>query len=263
MQESIMSISERMEKYASVTIEDPELRWFSVYVITNELNGKNYVGQAISHIKTKDKYKPYGSEGRLLAHFREANSNKEHQCTYLNNAIREYGPENFSVHTIYNCSKKKIDELEIKAIQDYDSMYPNGYNIMRGGRKIEGYIEKDVSIPRKSPSLEHKKEMSERTRKLMTDKKMQLCMSHFIDNDIKLKKFDEYIKKGKDYDSYECYMLQFTKGKRPFRAIFGGQYITLTESFNKCKEFYNELKENLAKHLDAGNALESEDTTQY
>lgn len=261
--ETFKTLAEKIEKYESINIEEPELRWFTIYVITNNVDGKQYVGQAISHIKIKNKYKPYGPEGRLIAHFREANSNKEHQCTYLNNAIREHGEENFTVETIYKCSKKRVDELEIKAIQDYDSMFPNGYNIMRGGRKIEGYIEKDVSIPRKSPSLEHRLQMAERTRKLMTDKKMELCITYFIDNNITLKGFNAYIKKGKDYDSIECYMLQFNNDKRPLRAIFGGQHTTLDESLNRCKDFYDELKENLAKHLVAGNALESEDTTQH
>lgn len=256
-----MSIKERIEKYESINIPSPDLRWFVIYVITNNVNNKQYVGQAISHLKVKNKYVPYGAEGRLKAHFREANSKKKHQCAYLNNAIREYGTENFTVHTIFNCSKKKIDELEIQSIQEYNSMYPNGYNIMRGGRKIEGYIEKDVSIPRKSPSLEHRLEMSERTRAFMRNKKMNQCIDHF--RTIKLEQMKFYLKQGRDKDGYECYMLDFKRGNKPIRAIFGGQHITLEVSLTKCNEFYNELKQNLAKHLDAGKSLESENTTQH
>jgi len=254
-----LSIKERIEKYESINIPHPDLRWFDVYVITNNINNKQYVGQAISHLKVKNKYKPYGAEGRLKAHFREANSNKKHQCAYLNNAIREYGKENFTVHVIFNCSKKKIDELEIQSIQEYGTMYPNGYNIMRGGRKIEGYIEKDSSIPRKSPSLEHRLEMSARTRAFIRNKKMNQCLDYF--RTIKLEKIDSYLKQGRDNDGYDCYMLSFKGGKIPIRAIFGGQHITLEESLTMCKEFYSELNKNLAKHLDAGKSLESESTT--
>ncbi len=248
-----LTVTERFNKYSSINITDPELRWYVVYVITNNVNNKQYVGQAVSHIKCKNKYIPYGAEGRLKAHFLEANSNKEHQCTALNNAIREHGKENFTVDPIYNCSKKKIDELEIKAIQDYNSMFPNGYNIMRGGRKIEGYIEKDASIPRKSPSLEHRLEMAERTRAFMRNKKMNQCLEYF--KTTKLLVIQSYLKQGKDKDGFDCYMLNFRGGESPIRAIFGGQHISLENSLKKCNEFYAELKEKLAKHLDAGNSL--------
>jgi hypothetical protein len=235
----------------NVKLDKPDKRWYVIYVITNNIDEKKYIGQAISHIKIKEKYLPYAAEGRLIAHFREANSNKIHQCAYLNNAIRQHGKENFTVKTIVECEKHEVDALEIKYIQQYNSMFPNGYNIMRGGRKIDGYLEKG-NVPRKTVSIEHRLEMAERTRNYRRKQKMEACLEHFKD-DIFFS-FERYIEKTIDKDGYECWMLSFVRGNKPLRAIFGGQHITLDESYIKCREFYDELEENLAKHLDAGNS---------
>jgi group I intron endonuclease len=235
-----------------IKLDTPEDRWYVIYVITNNVDNKQYVGQAVSHIKIKEKYIPYGAEGRLLAHFREANSKKVHQCAYLNNAIRDHGKENFTVKTLVECEKEQVDELEIKYIQEFNSMFPHGYNIMRGGRKIDGYIEKG-NVPRKSPELHHKLEMAERTRNYRKKQKMEACLEYFKSGNI-LFSFERYIEKTIDKDGYECWMLSFLTGKKPLRAIFGGKHITLDESYIKCREFYDELEEILAKHLDAGNS---------
>lgn len=254
----------------SQVIYDPTYRWFMIYRITNTTNNKVYVGQAISHLKTLKKegnckYIPYGAEGRWKAHYREANSNKKHQCTYLNNAIRQDGVDAFTVELLAECNKEQIDEYEIKYIQEHNSMFPNGYNIMRGGRKIEGYVERG-NVPRKTVSDQEKLNQSERTRLHNRKLKMQASIEFFKDKI--LLSIENYLKEGKDYDGYTCYMLVFQKAIKnkttkinEFRVVFGGQYITKEDSKKLCVEFYNELTENLAKRLDAGNSLESENTT--
>ena len=45
------------------------------------------------------------------------------------------------------------------------------------------------------------------------------------------------------------------------KADFGGVHIPLEESKQSAKEFIIKLKNHLAKHLDAGNPLESLTTT--
>jgi hypothetical protein len=259
VEKSVLNI-EHCNKYRSISITQENLRWYMIYVITNTVNNKKYIGQAVSHLKIRNKYKPYGSTGRLASHFREAFSKKEHQCTYLNNAIRDSGKDKFIVETLIECTKEDVDRLEIQYIKQYNSMFPEGYNIMQGGRKIEGYIEKGTSVPRKLPCLKHKLEMSQRTREYNRKKRMDQCLKYFKYNI--LLGFNKYICKGKDFDGYECYMLNFKKEKPAIRAIFGGQHIKLEESYNKCIEFYKELKENLAKRLDAGNSSESDSTTE-
>jgi hypothetical protein len=260
---------EEKNNFREQTLYDPTYRWFVIYIITNQTNNKVYVGQAISHLKIKTKkghkYIPYGAEGRLNAHFRETTSNKKHQCTYLNNAIRQHGKESFTVEVLVECNKEEVDDYEIQFIKEHNSMFPEGYNIMRGGRKIEGYVEKG-NVPRKCVSDEEKLNQSERTRQHNRKLKMDMCIQFFQDKP--LLTIENYLKQGKDYDGFECFMLVIQKGCKTkqqtikeFRVVFGGRHLILEESYKLCVQFYNELQENLAKHLVAGNSLESENTT--
>jgi group I intron endonuclease len=109
-----------------------------IYVITNETNGKQYVGQAASHRKNHGKYRLFGYEGRFRDHISEALCNtKKKQCWYLNNAIRRHGATAFSVRLLEECSPEQLDALEQKYIDEFHTFYPNGYNLTRGGRTLE------------------------------------------------------------------------------------------------------------------------------
>ena len=55
------------------TIVDENLRWVEIYRITNKINKKVYIGQAISHRKNINKYTPKGMEGRFKEHIKESN----------------------------------------------------------------------------------------------------------------------------------------------------------------------------------------------
>ena len=54
------------------TIVDENLRWVEIYRITNKINKKVYIGQAISHRKNNNKYTPKGMEGRFKQHIKES-----------------------------------------------------------------------------------------------------------------------------------------------------------------------------------------------
>lgn len=106
-----------------------------IYLIINKQNGMKYVGQTVTHRKNKGKYRPFGSNGRFNDHISEAiNNTKKKQCTFLNNAIRKYGKENFEFSLIQRCTLNELDELESMWIKNHDSLYPNGYNLTKGGK---------------------------------------------------------------------------------------------------------------------------------
>lgn len=110
-----------------------------IYRITNIKTSKIYIGQTLTHRKNKNKYRPYGYMSRFKSHVSEAiNNTKKKQCTYLNNSIRKYGNENFTVELIETCSKDILDEREIYYIEKYNSLYPIGYNLTRGGKCCSG-----------------------------------------------------------------------------------------------------------------------------
>lgn len=86
-----------------------------IYKITNKVNGKLYVGQTKQLI-----------EERFKQHIKAD--------TYIGNAIRKHGAENFTIEVIAVCeSREELDACEIAKIAEYDCMAPKGYNCTTGG----------------------------------------------------------------------------------------------------------------------------------
>lgn len=113
----------------------------TIYKIQNLIDGKIYIGQTINAI-----------EKRMYLH-----QYKKSRCLYLKNAINKYGIDNFKIseeETIRRNTKKELfdalDEAEIKLIEKYKSMFPNGYNLTSGGRRSR--MSED-SIKRRSDKL--------------------------------------------------------------------------------------------------------------
>ena len=92
-----------------------------IYLIENEINKKIYIGQTTKTI-----------EERWAAHINIAKIRKNP----LYKDILLYGKENFSIKTIENVSNDDLDERECYYIKFYNTLYPNGYNMMLGGRKF-------------------------------------------------------------------------------------------------------------------------------
>ena len=111
------------------TILDGNLRWVEIYRITNKINQKVYIGQAISHRKNMNKYTPKGMEGRFKEHIKEVKIHKKYHCNALNNAIKTYGVENFKIELLHRCSVSEANQLETDEIKNHSSLVPNGYNI--------------------------------------------------------------------------------------------------------------------------------------
>jgi len=110
-------------------IKDETLRWVEIYKITNVINNKLYIGQAISHRKNGKKYIPKGTEGRFKEHIKESTRKQKYHCNALNNAITTYGANNFIVEHLYNCKIEEANEMETFEIKKYNSLVPKGYNI--------------------------------------------------------------------------------------------------------------------------------------
>lgn len=88
-----------------------------IYKITNKINNKIYIGQTIRTIEKRWKQHLYRCE--------EKNDNN-----YLYNAMKKHGKENFYIEEIEKCKDEDRFERETYNIIKYNSMYPNGYNII-------------------------------------------------------------------------------------------------------------------------------------
>lgn len=96
-----------------------------IYKIVNKINNKVYIGQSINIDK------------RIKEHFWKSQCEKDVSYnSALHNAIRKYGKENFEWEIIEECEIEEIDEKEKYYIQFYNSLAPNGYNILAGGQKF-------------------------------------------------------------------------------------------------------------------------------
>lgn len=105
-----------------------------IYKITNKINGKIYIGQSIDIHK------------RIKEHFWKAMNKKDVSYnSAIHKAIRKYGIDNFDWEIIEECSVDTIDDKEVQYIQQFNSLVPNGYNILTGGQKIRA-IPKFCSI---------------------------------------------------------------------------------------------------------------------
>ena len=96
-----------------------------IYLFTNIINNKHYVGQAISLRK------------RLRSHLGNLIHNRYDNPLYR--AINKYGIDNFDISIIeiveiedIKLLRKTLDNLEVFYIDKYDS-YKNGYNQTKGG----------------------------------------------------------------------------------------------------------------------------------
>ena len=94
-------------------------RKYKVYVYTNQINGKKYVGQT----------------GNSLEFRAGKNGCGYKKCIHFYNAIQKYGWENFEPQIMYdNLTKDEANEFEIQLISSLKTMDENyGYNITSGG----------------------------------------------------------------------------------------------------------------------------------
>lgn len=92
-----------------------------IYKITNKVNGKSYIGQAIDIDK------------RIRQHINDSNNPKRREYNYpLSKAYRKYGIANFQITILEECSKEELNEKEIYYIKKFNSK-DNGYNQTEGG----------------------------------------------------------------------------------------------------------------------------------
>ena len=122
-----------------------------VYKITNKINGKVYIGQTIQTLGR-----------RWKKHVRYSENNSK---TAIHNAIRKYGPENFTIEEIDGAnSLSELNYLETHYIYKHESLAPNGYNLKIGGSNSlytdEAKAKMSKSHTGKKLSKEHRNNIS-------------------------------------------------------------------------------------------------------
>jgi hypothetical protein len=109
-----------------------------IYCITNIINNKLYIGQTKQTISIR---------------FKQHITFKSKYDTCLNRALKKYGIQHFKVEELFKCECKEREDLtknlnkkERLLINEYNSLVPNGYNMVKGGGcGLKAYAEKPVS----------------------------------------------------------------------------------------------------------------------
>ena len=94
-----------------------------IYLRTNLINGKQYVGQTINFEKREYEW----------------NNSKKYSGGIIDKARDKYGVENFETKVLKECDTiEELDQLEMYYIKELNTKTPNGYNITDGGEGFKG-----------------------------------------------------------------------------------------------------------------------------
>ena len=93
----------------------------AIYKITNDINNKVYIGQSAD------------PKRRFNHHTAEANAAKDVGKSAIHDAMRKFGIDHFSL--VILGWYENYNEMEQYYIKKYNSLVPNGYNILPGGEE--------------------------------------------------------------------------------------------------------------------------------
>jgi group I intron endonuclease len=180
-----------------------------IYLVTNKINGMKYVGQSIQD----DIYKRWKSH----------RSKKRTVGKVLYNAYKKYGLENFDYRIICICFDEDTNKFEEEYIKKYNTVHPNGYNLLQGGnnKRHNEETKRHLSeIMKGENNASHGTKMTSEKRKLLSER-------------MKKYNLEIRIKKEKEQQQKVCDNLKFIIHKDETKEKIKN---SLTEYYKKCNE---------------------------
>ena len=202
-----------------------------IYILTNKINKKKYVGQTICEDINKrwNQYKKIDKQciGR---------------CLY--NALIKYGINNFKFQIICICFDEDCNTYEKEYIKKYNTIAPNGYNLKEGGNNSKHHPETIELIRTSLKGRKLSKGHIEKMRINMTGKKHSEETKHKLSISLKGAKNCNY---GKKYleEEKEKLSLSIKKGLDK-RKIEG--YKQSTNSLENLKKASEKRKKCVAQY---------------
>jgi len=193
-------------------IESYKEKGFYLYIITNSVNGKMYVGQTTQVPLV-----------RWKTHLRSPYlKSVKDRIPKLYNAMKKYGVENFKFSIISDAAKnlEELNELEIFIISELETV-TNGYNVRRGGKN--NFVTIDMLKTRSEAQMGHS--VSDEVRQRLRE----VQLGH---------KYPDWVKNQRSFDLICKHYLESNKDKS--HSI--DEVIKAVKKFIKEKEKF--LKEN-------------------
>lgn len=160
-----------------------------IYVRTNLVNGKQYVGQT-----TDFKEREY--DWYYLK--------KKYAGSLINNARKKYGLDNWVVEILKECeTQDELNKWEMHFIKELNTKTPNGYNLTDGGEGVSGFHHSETSKKKMSESrkgigkgIPRSEEVKHKISEAKRGKRTSLGMTNHKHSEESKKKMAE-AKKGK------------------------------------------------------------------
>lgn len=87
-----------------------------IYMFTNRCNGKSYIGQSVNIERRYKNHRFHSGENTLF-----------------HDELKYYGFHNFDFCVLEECLVSELNDREIHYIREYNTLFPNGYNVSPGG----------------------------------------------------------------------------------------------------------------------------------
>lgn len=145
-----------------------------IYKITNQINGKIYIGKTLKTI-----------EERFKEHC-NSYKKKRNEKRPLYSAMNKYGIENFDIKEVEKCDDRSVNEREKYWIEYYGS-FKNGYNATLGGDG-KAYIDRELVIKTYN-EIQNQKKVAE-----LLNISVDSVHDILIQNDILIKSKEDFLK---------------------------------------------------------------------
>ena len=207
-----------------------------IYKITNTVNGKGYVGITI----LPDAIRRYQN------HMSAIRNGKG--CPLLQKAVKKYGEDAFKFEVLIICFDDDVYKYEQEYITKYNTLSPNGYNILEGGYNICTFLGRHHSEETKKILSEKSKEYNNRPEVKETHRQCAI-------------KLNEKYKNGEISEKWKQAIANRSKPRTIFRNI------NLTEEQRQklsryTKEYFADST-NRKKHSDAMRKANGRKVEQY
>ncbi|MFA5031326.1 MAG: GIY-YIG nuclease family protein [Patescibacteria group bacterium] len=216
----------------------------TIYIATNLVNGKQYVGQTTKNLKR-----------RIRGH-------KNKRNYPISNAIKKYGIENFKWIS-FSCPEEDLDWQESFLIKELNTLAPYGYNLETGGNKnkhLHKSTREIMSInmikrlrnKKNHPMFGRKRKEEEKPYKL-TLEIAQLIRQRVKNGEKEIDIAKEYNVHRKTISKIKNHKIYIIDGENKIFNNYGNRKLTNNEITTIRKKISNKEKQkNIAKEYNVG-----------